>query len=127
VTAHVALALGCTEGTAHQALYSSDPARRLNLRVAEAITALIRSGDRAALAHFLAPIEAAIRGIPAPAESDRLAEQAQVADGDEETTGTAYYRNPCLETARAYVLAIDTQDALCHEERMAVASRWGIA
>lgn len=126
VTAHVAMARGISEASAHQDLYG-DPARRLNLKVATVITALQQSGDRAALAHFLAPIEAAIRGIAAPAESDRLAEQAQVADGDEETAGVRYYRNRTLENAKAYILAIDTQNALGLEERMAVAHEWGLA
>jgi hypothetical protein len=125
VTAHVALALGVKEETAHQYLYSRE--NKLNAKVAMMITALIQSGDRAALAHFLAPIEAAVRGIPAPAESVKLSEQAQVADGDEDSAGVRYYRSPCLETARAYVLAIDTQNAIGLEERNAIAKHWSLA
>lgn len=124
VTAHVALALGVKESTAHQLLYGRE---RLNGKAVLVIQALVRSGDRAALAHFLAPIEAAVRGVPAPADSDALAIQSATADSDEETAQCAYQRNPCKETAIAYVRAKDIERALNLEERQAVAARWGIA
>lgn len=122
VTAHVALALGKSEGSAHQLLYGTD--RAVNKQCATIITALIQSGDRGAFAHFMAPIDAAVRGMPAPADSDELTERSNVADSNEECVQSRYERCPCEKHAKEYVLALDTERALNLERRAAVAARW---
>jgi hypothetical protein len=125
VSRAVAQALGLTEGSAHQLLYG---ASRLNVRAAKALRAIAATGDRAARAHFLAPILAAVREIPADvARTAGLQMQAQTADLDEEAAEKAYDLNPCHATAGQLIRARDLEAAMNLEDRMALARQWDLA
>jgi len=123
VSAHVARELGLAEGSAKMELYGE---RRANQRAARVLRALTRSGDRAAFAHYSAPLIAALREIPISPLTPLLELQAQTADMDEELAEKAYDKNPCPATAAALVRAKDIAITLELEARMAIAAKWDL-
>lgn len=124
VAALVARELGVMPATVHAWMWGR---RRANLVVAQIITGYKRLGQERRLVRWLAPIEAALRGIPSPPDTPALAVQAQTADGDEDVAEVALLTNPCEATARQLIRAIDTERALQLERRQALAARWGLA
>lgn len=123
VTVLVARRLRVKESTAHQLLYGRD---RISLRAAAILDVLHRCGDRGALAHFLAPILAAQRGLFTAMPTSTMPMQVQTADVDEELSEKAYDLNQCHATAEQFVRAIDLEILLKLEQRQALVNQWGL-
>ena len=91
--------------------------------VVAAAVRVYRRHDLPGLARFGAPMEAALRDLPAVLTDDGMIE-AQGADLSEEAAEKRYDKNPCKETASAWVRAIDRERAHQLETRTALVARY---
>lgn len=121
VAALAARRCGVELATVHAWLYGRG---RVNLRAALLISCFRDTDEHHRLVRWMAPVEAALRGILAPADSSALAIQAATADQDEDVAEVAYLVNPCAATALQLVRAIDTERALQLERRQALVAKW---
>ena len=119
----VARELGVQPATVHGWIHGPS---RVNRRVAHIIAGFKLRHEEQRLVRWLAPIEAALRGILAPPDSPALAIQAATADHDEDIVEVAYLLGPSRETAAALVRAIDTERALQLERRQALVAEWDL-
>lgn len=124
VAIRAAQVLGMRATSVHALMFGRG---RVNLRCAQIIVAFKQCREEHRLVRWMSPIEAALRGILAPADTPALAVQAQTADGDEDVAEVAYLLNACEVTARALIRAIDTERTLQLERRQALAAQWGLA
>lgn len=121
VTKALSLLIGKSEAWCHARLYRHPKLAELTVA---AIKAYRHAGDIRGLEGFTALLRDALNDSTTPALTNDLELAAAQADVTEDLREKAFDQNPCPETARARVLAIDTDIALARQVRDAIVEKY---